>query len=54
MRRRELAARWRSDLAQLERAHEDAIEPESTVSAIDVARIEGMIVAYRRILTDAA
>lgn len=54
MRRRELVTRWRSDLAQLERAHEDAIEPESTVSAMDASRIEGMIAAYRRILTDAA
>lgn len=54
MSRRDLAARWAADLAALEAEYLLVEAGTSALPVRDVGRIEGMIVAYRRVLEDAA
>lgn len=43
---------WRRVLAVLESTYADAVEGRSTLASHEVARLEGMIAAYQRIIRD--
>lgn len=44
---------WRRVLAVLESTYADAVDGRSTLAPHEVARLEGMIAAYQRIIRDA-